>query len=62
MAEFLSVDELAERYAVPAATIHQWLHKGTGPRSLKIGRYRRFRVADVLAWEDSRADQPQPAA
>ncbi len=54
----LSVGDLAARYNVPEATVHQWLYKGTAPRSLKIGRYRRWRLADVLQWEDAHADQP----
>ncbi len=56
-----SVEDLANRYQVSEATVHQWLYKGTAPRSLKIGRYRRFRVEDVLAWEESHADR-EPAA
>lgn len=58
---FLSVENLASRYQVSEATVHQWLYKGTAPRSLKIGRYRRFRMEDVLAWEEAQAD-PRPAA
>lgn len=55
----LSVDDLAERYCVPKATIYQWLHKGTAPRSLKIGRYRRWKLSDVLRWENAQADQSE---
>lgn len=61
-APFLSVEDLARRYTVPPATVHQWLAKGTAPRSHKIGRYRRFLLADVLAWEDAQADRPKVAA
>lgn len=57
----LSVEDVAARYQVSPATVHQWLYKSTAPRSLKIGRYRRFRLADVIAWEEAQADQ-QPAA
>jgi excisionase family DNA binding protein len=53
--EFLSVAELADRYGVPVATVYAWLHKGTAPPSLKIGKYRRFRLEDVRTWEDERA-------
>ena len=60
--QFLSVEQLADRYAVSGATVHQWLYKGSGPRSLKIGKYRRFRLADVLAWENERADAPAAAS
>jgi excisionase family DNA binding protein len=51
---FLSVGDLADRYAVPVATIYAWLHKGTAPASLKVGKYRRFRLTDVESWEDER--------
>jgi predicted DNA-binding transcriptional regulator AlpA len=57
--QFFSVDDLADRYGVSPATVHQWLYKGTAPRSLKIGKYRRFRLADVLSWEESLASAPQ---
>ena len=60
--EFLSVEDLAARYMVPVPTVYAWLHKGTAPPSLKIGKYRRFRLADVLAWEDERADDDRTAA
>lgn len=52
--EFLSVQDLAARYQVPEQTVYKWLHKRTAPPSLKIGRYRRFRLAAVLAWEAER--------
>ena len=53
---FLSTQQLADRYGVPVATVHRWLHHGTAPRSLKIGRHRRFRLEDVIAWENDQAD------
>lgn len=53
---FLSTHDLADRYQVSVASVHQWLSKGTAPRSMKIGRHRRFRLDDVLSWEASRAD------
>lgn len=56
-----SVDEVAKFCGVPTATIHQWLYKGTGPRSYKVGRYRRFRWADVHAWLERQADDPRSA-
>lgn len=50
----LSVPELAERVGVPIATVHQWNSRRTGPKFMKIGKYVRYRLADVLAWENSR--------
>lgn len=59
----LSTDDLAARYQVSRATVHQWIYKGTAPRSLKIGKHRRFHMDDVLNWEEAQADpEPQPAA
>jgi excisionase family DNA binding protein len=62
VSEFLSVKDLADRYGVPVPTVYGWLHKGTAPPSLKVGRYRRFRLADVLAWEDQRREEGKPYA
>lgn len=53
---FLSAQQLADRYDVPVATVHRWLHHRTAPRSLKIGRHRRFRLSDVIDWEAEQAD------
>jgi excisionase family DNA binding protein len=58
----LSVKDLAAREQVPEATVYRWIHVGTAPRSLKIGRYRRFRIEDVLAWEAEREDGQHDAA
>jgi len=56
----LTAGDLAEREHVPLATIYQWNSRGTGPRFMKIGRHVRYRLADVVAWENSRyADVPQ---
>jgi len=48
---WLSIDELAERYQVPAATVRYWRHLGTGPKASKIGRFVRYHIEDVLSWE-----------
>ena len=52
---FLSVEDLALRYGISPATVHAWIYKGEAPRSYKIGRYRRFKLDDVVAWEEGRA-------
>ncbi|MGI9051049.1 MAG: helix-turn-helix transcriptional regulator [Ilumatobacteraceae bacterium] len=33
-----------------ARTLDQWAYQGLGPRFVKVGRHRRYRPADVLAW------------
>jgi predicted DNA-binding transcriptional regulator AlpA len=50
----LSIADLAEREGVPMATVFQWNSRGTGPRYMKIGRHVRYKLADVVAWEDSK--------
>ncbi|MFE5837231.1 helix-turn-helix transcriptional regulator [Arthrobacter sp. NPDC056493] len=52
----LTMQDLADRCGVSLATVRQWRVKGTGPRGMAIGKYVRFRLSDVLAWEESRAD------
>jgi excisionase family DNA binding protein len=56
-----SVNELAAFCGVSPATIYQWLHKGTAPKSYKVGRYRRFKWADVEDWLE-RQSGPMPVA
>jgi predicted DNA-binding transcriptional regulator AlpA len=58
---FLGVSELAARYDVPEPTVHAWLYEGTAPPSLKVGKYRRFRLSDVLAWESERMKEATDA-
>jgi predicted DNA-binding transcriptional regulator AlpA len=50
----LSPAELAERYGLPLETIYGWQRTRTGPQFMKIGRHVRYRLADVIAWENSR--------
>ena len=50
----LSPDDLAERESVPVTTVYQWNSRGTGPRYMRMGRHVRYRLADVIAWENSR--------
>lgn len=50
----LSPEGLAEREAVPLDTVYQWNRLRSGPRYMRIGRHVRYRLADVVAWEESR--------
>jgi predicted DNA-binding transcriptional regulator AlpA len=49
----LSPEDLSMETGVPIATLYQWRLKGTGPRSLKIGRHLRYRRSDVESWLES---------
>lgn len=50
----LTITELAEREGVPVTTVYTWNYTGTGPRYMKIGRHVRYKIADVITWENSR--------
>jgi predicted DNA-binding transcriptional regulator AlpA len=51
---WLSRQELADRYGVPAKTAAEWASKGTGPRYAKFGKHVRYRLSDVIDWESQR--------
>lgn len=53
-AKHLTVDDLADRVQVPVRTVYDWNTRGTGPTYIRIGRYVRYREADVVAWENAR--------
>lgn len=56
---FFTREDLAERYQLAVQTIAKWPARNYGPRSIKVGRYVRYRVTDVEAWE---AEQPEGGA
>jgi predicted DNA-binding transcriptional regulator AlpA len=53
---FLSVSQLAERWAVREAVVYQLRYRGEAPPAMKVGRELRFAEADVIAWETERRD------
>ena len=57
----LTVEDLAELVGVPPRTVYTWRQEKTGPRGIRVGKHLRFRLADVEAWLEKRAD-PTPAA
>jgi excisionase family DNA binding protein len=50
---WLTRSEVAERLRVPARTLAQWAHLGKGPRYAVFGRHARYRLSDVMSWENS---------
>jgi excisionase family DNA binding protein len=56
-----SVDDLASYLGVPRATVYVWSSRRVGPRSVRVGRYLRFRPTDVEAWlEEVQGDHQGP--
>jgi excisionase family DNA binding protein len=62
-----SLQETAAYLGVPVQTMYQWASRGTGPMSLRVGRHRRYRPAEVRRWIDAQeragqGDGPNAAA
>ncbi|RPE34781.1 helix-turn-helix transcriptional regulator [Kitasatospora cineracea] len=60
-ARLWSHQEAAEFLGLTPATLHQINYRGTGPRSYKVGRLRKYDPADIAAWLNQRASQPSAA-
>lgn len=52
----LTLKQLAERFGVPLQTVYLWNTKGVGPRRMRVGKHVRYRLADVLEWEESQLE------
>jgi len=48
---WLSTEEVAQRLKVPEKTLAVWASGHRGPRFARIGRFRRYKLDDLLAWE-----------
>lgn len=55
MPKFLTVKEFAELVRAPEETVRYWEWKGTGPKSVKVGRRRLYSIDDVEQWLRDRA-------
>lgn len=45
-------DGVAARYGIPPATVRAWRRARKGPQYFHAGRYVRYRMSDLLAWEE----------
>ena len=52
-----STQETANFLGIAISTLYQLTYKGTGPRCYKVGKYRRFKPLEVLAWLNAHAIQ-----
>lgn len=50
---WLTRREVADRLRVPLTTVSQWAYLKTGPKYARFGRHCRYRLSDVIAWEQS---------
>jgi hypothetical protein len=56
--QYLTRSELAERLQLPVSTLAKWAHEHTGPRYTKFGRGARYRLSDVISWENKQFVSP----
>lgn len=45
-----SSDYVAEYLDVPKRSLDAWAYRGTGPRFYRVGKHRRYKMGDVVAW------------
>ncbi len=50
MERLLTADEVAAFLQVPRATLYAWRYQSKGPPAIRVGRYLRYRAADIEAW------------
>jgi excisionase family DNA binding protein len=48
----MTAEDVARYLGVPVATLYAWKYEGKGPRAMRVGRYLRYRPADVETWLD----------
>ena len=55
----LTVDEVAEFFRVPPATLYSQRYRGVNPGALgiRIGRHLRFRAQDIDQWLEERSSE-----
>lgn len=49
---WMTRQEVSDRIRVPVSTLDKWAVLGRGPRYAKFGRHARYRLSDVIAWEN----------
>ncbi|MFC8045356.1 helix-turn-helix domain-containing protein [Nocardia sp. NPDC057353] len=53
---WLSSRDVSQRLQIPLKTLASWASAGRGPRYARMGRYRRYRLSDLQAWEQEQID------
>jgi excisionase family DNA binding protein len=48
--KLLTTTRVAELLGVPTSTVARWRHTDYGPPSIRVGKHRRYRAADVYQW------------
>lgn len=59
---WLTRPDVAGRLKLPVKTLAEWASQGKGPRYAKIGRFARYKLSDVIAWEEAQFTDGSDAA
>ncbi|WP_433762113.1 helix-turn-helix domain-containing protein [Nocardia sp. CA-135398] len=54
---WLSTEEVSRRLKIPEKTLANWASLGKGPRFARMGRYRRYRLSDLIIWEEAQLER-----
>jgi len=57
MEKLLTAQEVADGLGIPLSTLYSWRYSGKGPRGFRVGKYVRYKTADVEAWLELQADE-----
>ncbi len=52
---WLTRPEVGERLKVSPKTLAQWATRGQGPQYSIFGKHARYRLSDVIAWENAQS-------
>ena len=55
--QWLTRQDLADRWKKPKSTLNVWASKKIGPPYALFGRAARYRLSDVIAWEQAQFAQ-----
>ena len=58
--QLMTLEEVGAYLQVPVKTLYDWRHKGCGPRGTRVGRYVRYRRAEVDSWLETCLDPMPP--
>ncbi|MGW4636844.1 helix-turn-helix domain-containing protein [Nocardia sp. NPDC004415] len=58
---WLTTADLERRLQIPAKTLATWASTGIGPMYARLGRHRRYRLAEIRAWEHRRLTTELPS-
>lgn len=59
MSTLIPIEVAAQRLDVSDKTLRRWATAGKGPRAYRVGRGLKYREAEIEAWIDAQAVEPE---